>query len=390
MIDNLIRRQGESEVDYKIRIYLCKDVYGLTWEEVANIINNELDCNFSSDKYRKESSKLLEHSSKIFKTNQLDTIDDKLFECKKEQVKLNDQRLQINALTRLVAREETFKDIALNVAKELGSSKFLECPNKIAIKNEEKKAILCIGDWHYGLDVDLYYNKYNTEIAIDRINNLLNSVIYRINEHSIDDLVIINLGDMISGRIHLPLRINSRIDTVQQTIEVSEILAEFLTELSKHTHINYISVSDNHSRVEPNKKESLQTESFSRIIDWFLAERLSTNENIDFIDNVFSEDFAVFTVFDHGIVAVHGDKDPQKYIIDRLNSYLQGHIDLLISAHKHHFTADENNYTEFYCNGSLIGQDQYSADLRLNSRPSQLMFICTPDNFSEVIYKIKL
>ena len=215
-------------------------------------------------------------------------------------------------------------------------------------------------------------------------------MLIHLQEHSIDDLYVINLGDMISGRIHLPLRINNRIDTVQQTIEVSEILAEFLNVLSEHTNVNYVSVSDNHSRVEPNKKESLQTESFARIIDWFLEERLSNNKNIHFIENTFSEDFAIFNVFEHCVVAVHGDKDPQKGIVDRLNSYLQGHIDLLISAHRHHFTADENNFTEFYCNGSLIGQDDYSANLRLNSKPSQLLFICTPDNFSEIIYKIKL
>ena len=70
--------------------------------------------------------------------------------------------------------------------------------------------------------------------------------------------------------------------------------------------------------------------------------------------------------------------------------YLQNHIDLIVSAHMHHFSADENNFTEFYCNGSLIGQDQYASSLRLNSKPSQLMFIVTPDNVSEVIYKIKL
>ena len=385
MTDNLLRRSNESESEYKKRIYLYRDIYGLTWEDIADIINSELNSNYSADKYRKESYKVLDSDhSQVLK------VDDKLLEYKKEKIKLNDQRTQITALTRLAAREEAFKDIAIEVANNISKEKILDIPKRINIKNEEKKAILCIGDWHYGLEVDLFYNTYNTEIAVERITNLLNSVIIKIEEHNIDDLYIINLGDMISGRIHLPLRINNRIDTVQQTIEISEILSEFLSTLSQYTHINYISVSDNHSRVEPNKKESLNTESFARIIDWFLQERLSNNKNIDFIENTFSEDFAIFSVFDHCIVAVHGDKDPQRGIVDRLNSYMQGHIDLLISAHRHHFTADENNFTEFYCNGSLIGQDQYSADLRLNSKPSQLLFICTPENFSEIIYKIKL
>lgn len=385
MTDSLVRRQDETDVDYKKRIYLYRDLYGLTWMDIATILNKEFNVDYTADKYRKESYKLLDAaSSEVIKA------DDKIFEFKKEQVKLNDQRLQINALTRLAAREETFKEIALEVANSISQNKVLDIPDKIQVENTSKKAILCLGDWHYGLDVDLFYNQYDIEIAVQRINTLLNKTIEHISEHDIDDLYVINLGDMISGRIHLPLRINNRIDTVQQTIEISEILAEFLTVLSQYAHVNYVSVSDNHSRVEPNKKESLQTESFARIIDWFLHERLSSNTNIEFIDNTFSEDFAIFNVFEHTVVAVHGDKDPQRGIIDKLNSYLQGHIDLLISAHRHHFTADENNFTEFYCNGSLIGQDQYSSDLRLNSKPSQLLFICTPENFSEVIYKIKL
>lgn len=383
--DSLIKRPEETELEYKKRIYLYRDLYDLTWNDIADVINNELNCNYSADKYRKESYKILDKQA-----SQLLQAEDKIFEYKKERVKLNDQRLQINALTRLVAREETFKEIAIEAASSISKNKIFDVPKNINIKNAEKKAILCIGDWHYGLDVDLFYNTYNVDIAVERITTLLNAVLVHLKEHSIDDLYVINLGDMISGRIHLPLRINNRIDTVQQTIEISEILAEFLNVLSEHTNVNYVSVSDNHSRVEPNKKESLQTESFARIIDWFLEERLSNNKNIHFIENTFSEDFAIFNVFDHCVVAVHGDKDPQRGIVDRLNSYLQGHIDLLISAHRHHFTADENNFTEFYCNGSLIGQDDYSANLRLNSKPSQLLFICTPDNFSEIIYKIKL
>ena len=223
MTDSLVRRQDETDIDYKKRIYLYRDLYGLTWMDIATILNKEFNVNYTADKYRKESYKLLDaDSSEVIKA------DDKIFEFKKEQVKLNDQRLQINALTRLAAREETFKEIALEVANSISQNKVLDIPDKIQVENTSKKAILCLGDWHYGLDVDLFYNQYDTEIAVQRINTLLNKTIEHISEHGIDDLYVINLGDMISGRIHLPLRINNRIDTVQQTIEISEILAEFL------------------------------------------------------------------------------------------------------------------------------------------------------------------
>lgn len=383
--DNLTKRPEESEIEYKKRVYLYRDLYGLTWQDIADIINEELDLNYSSDKYRKESYSILDKTS-------ADVLraDDKLLEIKKEKVKLSDQRIQINSLIRKLARDEVFKDLAIEAAEEVSSKKFLDIPEKIEITNEDKKAILCIGDWHYGLDVSLYFNEYSREIATKRVGELLERVLKIIDEHSINELYVVNLGDMISGRIHLPLRINSRIDTVQQTMEVSEILAEFLSELTHHTNVIYVSVLDNHSRVEPNKKESIQTESFARIIDWYLQERLKNNNNFYYLENKFSEDIAIFDVFNHIVVAVHGDKDPQKGIIEKLNSYLGGHIDLILSAHRHHFSADENDTTEFYCNGSLIGQDDFAEGLRLNSKPSQLMFICTPENFSEIIYKIKL
>ena len=383
-MDSLRMRPDESEVSYKKRIYLYKDVYGLTWQDIADIINKEFNTNYSADKYRKDAYRILDNDSV-----ENIKLDEKLLDFKKEKVKLSDERIQVNALVRKLAREDSLKELAIEAVENISKKKYLDIPCKLFKEsNTNKKAILCLGDWHYGLDVDSMFNVYNPDIAGFRINKLLNKVLSIIEEHNIDDLYVINLGDMISGRIHLPLRLNSRLDTVTQTMEVSEILAEFLNDLSQNTKVKYYSVEDNHSRVEPNKRDSFNPEAFSRIIDWYLRERLKDNDNIFFDET--GKDIAEMYVFNHCIVAVHGDKDPQKGIVDRLNSYLQTHIDMIISAHMHHFSADENNNTEFYCNGSLIGQDDYAAGLRLNSLPSQLMFICTPDNFSEIIYKIKL
>ena len=385
--DILTRKPEESELDFKKRIYSYKESCGFTWEDVAEIINNELDCDYSESKYRKEASKLLDE---IVKDNSMDELNETLLAIKKEKVKVTDERIQANSIIRQLAREEVFKDIAISAVKDMSKKKILNTPKEIVVKEYKKKGILCLGDWHYGLDVDLFFNKYNPEIAVERVNNLLMKVYEIIDEHKLDELIVLNLGDMISGRIHLPLRLNSRIDVVTQTIKVSEILAELLSSLSEKVRVVYTSVEDNHSRIEPNKRESLQTESFSRIIDWYLMERLKRNPNVEFLKNLVGPDISIFRVFDFSVAAVHGDKDPQRGIVDRLNSYLQGHLDMVISAHMHHFSADENNNTEFYCNGSLIGQDQYASDLRLNSKPSQLLFISTPENVSEVLYKIKL
>ena len=396
------RKLNETEQDYKLRVYKFKQACGneFTWLDIAEVLNEELGYDYSESKYRKESYSMLEDN--YMPEAIVDPIEEiidnsdlylQALEVKKERIKLSDERTQINAIARKIAREDVFKELAIEAVKEMESKKVLERP-KIKISTPSRKVnrhgILCIGDWHYGLDVDLFYNKYSPEIATQRLNKLVEKVLEIGKKEQIEELTIINLGDMISGRIHLPLRLNSRIDVVTQTMQVSEIIAEFLTTLSFIFPINYYSVEDNHSRVEPNKKDSINTEAFSRIIDWYLKERLRNNENIKFCENEFGDDIASLKVYNHNIIAIHGDKDPQRGIVDKLNSYLQTHVDMIISAHMHHFSADENNETEFYCNGSLMGQDQYANDLRLNSKPSQLMFISTPDNFSEVLYKIKL
>ena len=387
------KKEGETDTEFKKRIYACKDDFGLTWLDVMEIINRELGLDYSDSKYRKEAAKLLEEDyiEKVKENSEEQmSMEEVLLEVKKEKVKASDERIQTNALIRKAAREDVYKEIALDAAKLVAESKLLEIPEFINVDVTDKKGILCIGDWHYGLDVDLFFNKYNPEIARQRVAELITNVYQIANANNLDELIVINLGDMISGRIHLPLRLHSRIYTVTQTIEVSEIIADMLTDFSKRLSVTYYSVEDNHSRVEPNKRDSLETESFSRIIDWYIQERLKNNPNVKFEDNSIGPDIALFNVFNYTVAAVHGDRDPQRGIVDKLNSYLQEHLDMVISAHMHHFSADENNFTEFYCNGSLIGQDQYANDLRLNSRPSQLMFIATPENLTQVIYKIKL
>lgn len=376
-------RANESFDEYKFRICSLKDVYGYTWEEITDIINLECNVSLSSDAYRKFYHKQLNLQSSNIDTAQA---------IAKEKIKLRDERIQINSAIRALSREETLKEIAKECVGQLAQEKVLECPSAKPIEGAGKTATLIISDWHYGLDVNLYYNKYNTSIAKDRVQKLLNEVAYICEQNKgIERLVVLNLGDMISGNIHLPLRINSRIDVITQTIEVSELLAEFLNNLSGIVpNINYYSVADNHSRLDPNKKESLQVESFTRIIDWWLKERLKNNSSITFGDNIYGDDIATFKVYDFNIIGVHGHKDKQRGIIQSLTSYSQQHWDMILAAHMHHVSANELNQTEFYCNGSLCGTDDYANDLRLHSNPSQLLIISTPDDISRCIYKIKL
>ena len=112
-------------------------------------------------------------------------------------------------------------------------------------------------------------------------------------------------------------------------MEVSEILAEFMYNISNYVRINYYDCLDNHSRVEPNKKESLDLESLQRITKWFLKERFVDHPNIRIFDNKISEDIITFTCKGHKIIGVHGHKDRSNKVIDNLSLFTQDHYDLV-------------------------------------------------------------
>lgn len=394
----LARQNNETLSDYIFRVGNEKPIVGYTWIDIQLSANKYFNLDYSEDKYRKQYNKMVsdKYDTKLSHTesdvvyndeiDEYNDIQDKIF---KEKIKLRDYRTQNNANMRLEARYDSLRDIALEIANTMNHEKILKPKLAKVSEKSEVAGILAIGDWHYGLDVNEIWNQYSPEICVERVQRLKEKVIEIIEREKVQKLVLVNLGDMISGNIHLQLRLSSRLDVITQTIGVSEILAEFISDLSEYVEVNYFSVSDNHSRIEPKKSDSFSPEAFSRIIDWYLEERLKANSNVVFYEND-SDDIAEFSMWDFNIVAVHGDRDPQRGMIERLSGYLQKHFDLILSAHMHHFSADENNNTEFFCIGSMIGTDQYASSLRLNSKPSQLMIISSPENITECIYKIKL
>ena len=90
---------------------------------------------------------------------------------------------------------------------------------------------------------------------------------------------------------------------------MSEIVSEMLCDLSQYFHISYYDVLDNHSRLEPNKKDSLELETLVRIIPWYVKERLKENKNVEIKHNTFADDVAAFNIYDFKVAAVHGHKD---------------------------------------------------------------------------------
>ena len=358
-----------------------KEINGYTWKDIADIINSAFELNKSSDYYRKKFSHL----------QNLSNIDEYIEE-KSERVTLSDILVQTNANIRRLSREDTLKDIAREAVEKISK----QCPLLtdverfpfIASPSDGNIGILQLSDWHYGIDIDSCYNQYNPQIAKDRLSNLLMQVIRLVKEQRLKKLIIVNLGDMIAGRIHLTIRLNSRIDVITQTIEVSELLAEFIDELSTYVPIDYYSVIDNHSRLEPNKKDSLQVESLARITEWYLLERLKNNEDININSNKYGLDIMTFSVFQWRFAGVHGDLDKLNTVVKNVSLMTRQSYDVILTSHLHHLTVDEENKTLVVSNPSLMGTDDLAEKMRKNSYAAQNLIIVSEDNPVQMLCRL--
>lgn len=368
-----------------------RNKYDITWEDIADTINEYCKLSFDESTYRKKFAK---YTRQREEENTVDSTD-LLYEIRKERFKLRDEVTQTNSNLRRLAREETCKEIAHDFAEQMNSKKLLPVSkiDEVEIKIPTKEAIVQLSDWHYGIEINSYFNQYNKEIAKQRISNLCEKVIEECLKENIQRIRIVNLSDLIAGRIHLTIRLQSRIDVITQTMEVAEILAEFIHRLSNYFQVYYYSCSDNHSRVEPNKKESLELESFYRIIDWYLPERLQAqviSGQVKFFNNEISDDIISFRIGNHKICGVHGHNDQPSKIIANLSLMTEEHYDLILAAHYHHFSANEQNKTVLVSNGTLMGTDNYSEKLRLTSTPSQNLIFVSKENVIESIKRLVL
>ena len=109
------RLDDESEDDYILRICGLKEDKQLFWDEVARIINKELDLNYTESRYRKLYSAYKKGKDSVVKEEEIPEISEYMqqkIELQKERMKISDERVQTNAYIRQLAREETIKEIA--------------------------------------------------------------------------------------------------------------------------------------------------------------------------------------------------------------------------------------------------------------------------------------
>jgi len=255
--------------------------------------------------------------------------------------------------------------------------------------NNKAKMIVSLSDLHIGALVDNKVNKYNFEIAKNRLSKYLNRLISEIKINGITDVYVMNTGDTIE---HSSMRFGQgagiEFTYSEQIVRASDIIQKFLMALSEHVNVTYAGIAGNHDRVDGDKNKSLDGDHAVKAINYTIEQFIINTKNTR-IKYEQAEDYKhTFTFGGKNVLALHGDLDNQNDAkLLSTHSELDGiEYDLVLMGHTHtRFVKEVFDNKFISVSASLKGADNFSVNkLRKVSSPSQSYHIIHEDGEIEV------
>lgn len=385
-MDRLLKQPNETDLAYHKRLIFGKLVDGTLadadYSELAPYVYGK---EFSTDVARRmmygscRTLKLLEQGAENEITSEsiLSELDAKKIELQKERQKFFDQRNAFNKIVRDRARQEELNEILTEavINGELPSLNYAPA----AVADSDNDLLVSLNDLHYGADVDNYWNKYNSEICRQMLCRYLDEIIEIGRLHGSENCIVWANGDMISGNIHYSIAVTNKENVIEQVTGVSELIAEFLAELSKHFKtVRYASVAGNHSRINPDKSMTTLGERLDDLVEWYLAARLQNFDNVVFGDyEKIDPTMYLMDIRGRTYCGVHGDYDGSPGKVQALQTMARRDLYATLSGHLHHNKVDEVQGVKTVMAGSFLGMDDYCVEKRIFGRAEQMVCVCT-------------
>ena len=392
-IDRYYRLDGESDDELIYRICSEKDLIG-TWNDVANIINSLTGFTFGESAYRKKYQsfqKLLTANEKKFANNetQLENIRSERYELEKEKVRVRDEKNDLRRMIREQARKEGYLDLIARCIQEYQAEplEYEQDKQFRGVLKTDNDLIVSLTDIHAGIEIDTYFNQYNSTILKNRLNKYLDKIFEVQLRHGSENVYVI-LSELISGLIHNELRIESNQNVIEQFLMVANYLSQFLAQLSYYFNEVHVYVCPgNHSRLHERKEDSVKGENIDHLAIPFLEAKLQ-NYNINFHRNSIEESVAMFNVRGNIVMAAHGDKDDISSVVQKFTMLFHMQPNIIYLGHRHTNSMATIYDTKVIQSGCLSGSDNYCLDKRLKNKPEQTISVVTNDGL-DCLYDVK-
>ena len=354
----------QKERELIIEVCLNKDLEGMTWQDVTDYLNEMLGREYRDSKtYRNVFNDYMTVKESEAIKNELQI----------ERYKAMDAKREFRTDLRNQARIEVLYE---QMFKSIKSLPRIKLDTKIR-RGGHADMIVNASDWHLGAKHKNYWGEYSVEIAKERISKYAREVIRYGKMFNLREVLVINMGDMIEGFIHVSTRVQAELNAIEQTVLAGELFTQFIAEVANGlgVPIKVGSILDNHSRIHPNKAHHIEAENLQTIIEEFVRLRILNAElqgdiesgAIEFVRNHIDENIGHYNLGGRNIVWVHGHLDNPNTVYQRLSQGLDFKIDGVIIAHRHHIQM----HPYVWQVPSMKGTDEYAKNKRLFSPASQ-------------------
>ena len=291
------RMSDETQDNYIWRICENRKTYDLDWENVGQILNKELNENFTSSKWRKN----FQNEKRGYDRAIEEGLSSKeiIEELKVEKLELEMARKNVqtekifaNRILREHGREKMLKEMVADAIAKADKIPLPEFTELQISKDSKSEFLLSIADAHVYKAFKSITNEYSKKIYEDRMSYLKDYVIKFVQDEKLDFITIVNLGDNLEGVLRSSALSMLELGVADTIVEYRRYMAKWLSDLSKHVKIKYIHlISSNHTEHRPLNSRAGQfpKEDFEKDIAWYIHDLLEENKRIEVIvpDDVF-------------------------------------------------------------------------------------------------------
>ena len=382
------RYVNESFQDYFIRICENKNIFGISWNDIATLMNMQNGESFGESAYRKK-WKSFNEGREYERSHSNNDLTDQMRLLEKEKQKYFDARRDYAAEIRKSARlEQRLDDIESEINNQ-GNKTYPIHP--VPFFNGSNDLIICISDVHLGIEFDNVFGLYNVEVARQRMCRYLYSVCEIQNTYNAENAVVLLLGDMISGNIHANISAMNRENVISQVKIVSDMISDFCYELTKKfVSVKLLSCNGNHSRIS-RKEDAIKDERLDAFIPWYISAKLNHIDNFSVLNEAPDSTIGTFVLRGNTYAFVHGDNDSfTKNGAANIVMMLGVKPTAIFCGHTHTCGLENFNNVKFIRSGSLCGSgDDFTIQKRLIGNPSQMCCVCNSNGIYS-LYPIEL
>ena len=398
------RQENENECQFLWRLGQAKDkgILDMSWQEIADVMNKEFRDDvseyLSEAAYRKpyqQANRFWNAGafSKLSEDEYISELREAKHEIRKEKQKLFDERTALNKTLREQGRLESTFDVVKRAIQEYQPAKF----NYEYHKDEksDNDLVIHLTDIHCGVEIESRFNSFNFEILKERLKKYITEILNIKYLYKSENAYVILGGDLIQGLIHVNSRIESKENIVEQIMKVTDLISNFLYNLSQHFNIVEVhTTAGNHSRSTASKEDSVRGENFDLLIPFAAKKELQNITNIHFKNNYLECDIATFIVRGHAIYATHGDKDTPHNVVYHMTQFARKAKmplpDVCYLGHRHRNGLSTIDDVKVIESGCIDGMDSYSIDKRLVGTPEQTVTVITEKNCIKALCDIQI